>query len=79
MQADLLAVPCDACDCNAAVHVPGILRHVEKPAVGHEPHMVRDRLNRSALRSHVVGVYLVVGVLHVYEDGAHEVEVALYS
>ena len=35
-------------------------------------------LNRPALRRHVVRVDLVVGVLHVHEDGADEVEAALH-
>ena len=34
--------------------------------------------NRPALRRHVVRVDLVVGVLHVHEDGADEVEAALH-
>lgn len=46
----------------------------EKPVVGHEPHVVRDRFNRPALRRHVVRVDLAAGVLHVYENGADEVE-----
>ena len=50
-----------------------------EPVVGHEPHVVRDRLNLPALRRHVVRVDLAAGVLRVYEDGADEVEVALHS